>query len=295
MEPVPAGLVLSPSRLPARSGDARPMAATSTYMIRGGVAGRERLRVLSRVVGPITARLLERLDVPPGSRCLDVGCGGGDVTLQLAALTGPAGEVVGIDIDEVKLRIAREEAATAGIGHVEYRNAAVDDLSGDGAFDLVYARFLLSHLPDPGGALRRMVAAARPGGLVAVQDIDDSGAFCHPPSEAYDAFRDLYPRLAALRGADARVGRRLPVLCAEAGLERIGVHIEQPAGFDPDVKLLGALTLENIADSVVEAGLASTAEMGAIVGDLHRFAARPETMLSLPRVFQVWGRVPARG
>jgi SAM-dependent methyltransferase len=269
------------------------MAATSTYIIRGGVAGRERLRVLSRVMGPMTARHLARTGVEPGARCLDVGCGGGDVTLMLAALTGPGGDVVGVDIDDVKLRLARYEAVDAGIENVEYRRAAVDELPTDGAFDLAYARFLLSHLPDPAAALRRMIAAVRPGGVVAVQDIDYSGGFCHPPCAAYDASWELYPRLAMHGGGDPALGRRLPVLFAAAGLEEIGVHIEQPAGFDADTKLLTALTFESIADTAVAAGLAEADELAARVHELHRFAARPDTLLSLPRMVQVWARVPA--
>ena len=267
--------------------------AASVYIIRGGVAGRERLRVLSRVMGPMTERLLERIGVAPGARCLDVGCGGGDVTLALAALAGPEGEAVGIDIDDVKLSLARYEAADAGVENVTYRHAAVDDLPTDGAFDVAYARFLLSHLPDPGAALHRLVAAVRPGGVVAVQDIDYSGGFCHPPSAAYDASWELYPRLAAHGGGDPRLGRRLPVLFAAAGLEQIGVHIEQPAGFDHDLKLLSALTFESIADTAVAAGLVEAGEVQARIHELHRFAARPETLLSLPRMVQVWARVPA--
>src|SRR3954467_8752907 len=130
------------------------MAATSpsVYIIRGGVAGRERLRVLSRVMGPMTARLLERIGVAPGARCLDVGCGGGDVAMALARLVGPDGAVVGVDIDEVKLELARYEAADAGLDNVAYRHAGIDELPSDGAYDVAYARFLLSHLPAPAPA-----------------------------------------------------------------------------------------------------------------------------------------------
>jgi SAM-dependent methyltransferase len=268
------------------------MATTSTYRLRGGVAGRERLRVLSRVMEAMTGGLLERVGVGPGDRCLDVGCGGGDVTLALARRGAPDGAAVGVDIDEVKLQLARDEASDAGVDNVEYRAASVDELPADGGFDLVYARFLLTHLPDPGAALRSMIAAARPGAVVAVEDIDYAVGFCHPPCAAYDAFWDLYPRVAADAGADARIGRRLPVLFAQAGLHGIGVHIEQPAGFDADTKLLSALTLENIADAAVAAGLVEAAEIEARVDELHAFAADPDTLLSLPRIVQVWARVP---
>src|SRR3954468_6004320 len=146
--------------------------ATTTegvYIIRGGVAGRERLRVLSRVMGPMTVALLERAGVAPGARCLDVGCGGGDVALALARMVGPSGAVVGVDIDDIKLQVARHEAADAGLRNVEYHRAGIEELDADGTFDVAYARFLLSHLPDPAAAVRRLADAVRPGGVVAVQ------------------------------------------------------------------------------------------------------------------------------
>jgi ubiquinone/menaquinone biosynthesis C-methylase UbiE len=95
---------------------------TPHYVIRGGMEGRERLRVLARVMAPTTSTLLARVGVEPTARCLDVGCGGGDVTLALARLA-PEGSVVGIDLDETKLGAAREEADAAGVRNVEFRTA----------------------------------------------------------------------------------------------------------------------------------------------------------------------------
>jgi ubiquinone/menaquinone biosynthesis C-methylase UbiE len=67
------------------------------YLIRGGVEGRERLRILARVMRPTTISLFDRVGIKARMACLDVGCGGGDVTLDLACLVGPEGRVVGWD------------------------------------------------------------------------------------------------------------------------------------------------------------------------------------------------------
>lgn len=268
------------------------MAATG-YMIRGGVAGRERLRVLARVMWPGTRDHLARLGIEPGMRCLDVGCGGGDVTLELARLAGPSGAVVGVDLDEVKLDIARDEAEAGGYTNVEYRAGAVEELAQDGSFDVVYARFLLTHLPDPRRALARMAGAARPGAVVAIEDIDWIGGFCHPANEAWDAFWQLYPALAQVRAGDARLGSRLPALLSEAGLVDVDVTITQPAGRDTDVKLLAALTLENIADGIVEAGLRTADEVAALVDELYALTADPQAMVCVPRIVHTRARVPA--
>ena len=72
------------------------------YAIRGGIAGRERLRILARTLYAGTGALFDRLGVGAGLRCLDAGCGGGDVTLELARRVGPRGRVIGVDLDQAK-------------------------------------------------------------------------------------------------------------------------------------------------------------------------------------------------
>ncbi len=64
---------------------------TSEYILRGGVEGRERLRILSRVMRPSS---LQRAGIRPGMACLEIGCGGGDLAFDMARMTGPSGTVV---------------------------------------------------------------------------------------------------------------------------------------------------------------------------------------------------------
>ena len=90
------------------------MSTTTRYIIRGGVEGKKRLEVLSRVMWPTTSGLLARAGMKPGMCLLDLGCGGGDVTLQLASLVGAQGRVVGVDMDGTKLELAAKTAAERG-------------------------------------------------------------------------------------------------------------------------------------------------------------------------------------
>src|SRR5260370_24861179 len=158
-----------PSQSPTQSLD------KSHYVIRGGVAGRERLRILSRVMWPSTLNLLQRAGIRPGMTCLDVGCGGGDVSRELARLVGPTGGVVGIDIDDVKIGIAREEAAALGMPNLEFRVCDLGETEPQAEFDLVYARFVLTHLPDPNAMVGKICQTLRPAGVVVVADIDFRG------------------------------------------------------------------------------------------------------------------------
>ena len=264
--------------------------AASTYVIRGGLEGRERLRILARVMWPTTSALLSRVGVEPAARCLDLGCGGGDVTVELAR-RAPQGFAVGADLDDAKLGLARAEAASAGVRNIEFRIGDVmEPARDDDRFDVVYARFLLTHLPDPSKALANICARLAPGGVLVVEDIDFAGHFCHPYSMAFWRYVDLYTEAVRARGCDPNIGPRLPALLADAGLGKLGMNVVQPAGFSGEVKAISPITLEAIADAVLAAELVTEQELNTIVDELYAFADADGTVLSLPRVVQAWGR-----
>jgi SAM-dependent methyltransferase len=139
-----------------------------------------RLQVLARARRAEKVELVRRAGLRPGMRCLDLGCGGGAVTFELASLAGSAGAVTGMDMDDAPLALARETARECGIANVEFRAANVNDWDEPSGYDFVYCRFLLQHLSRPAGLLRRMWSAVRPGGPIAVEDTDFDGFFCDP-------------------------------------------------------------------------------------------------------------------
>lgn len=265
---------------------------TDHYAIRGGTEGRERLRVLARAMHSTTSALFDRLGIGPGLTCLDVGCGGGDVTLDLARRVAPSGQVLGVDLDETKLHLARQEAEAAGVPNAAYRLLDVRTDDAGEAFDVVYARFLLSHLADPARAIGAFGRHLRPGGLVVVEDVDFSGSFTWPESAAHRRYEQLYCAVVQRRGGNPNLGPQLPVLLAEAGFEGVGMHVVQPAATEGEVKLLGPLTLENIAGAILADGLATREEVDDLVRQLRQFAADPRTVAGAPRIVQAWGRWP---
>ena len=269
------------------------MADSTHYVIRGGLEGRERLRVLARVMRTSSMSLFDRLGLRDGLTCLDVGCGGGDATLELARRVAPRGRVVGVDIDEMKLEIARGEAAEQGVRNVEFRLSDVRDGSALGTFDVVYARFLLTHLSDPASVVTAFYTHLRPGGRIGLEDIDFSGYFTYPESKAFRRYHELYCLTVAQRGGDPNIGPRLPELLKQGGFEDVGVAIAQPVGTEGEAKLINPLTMENIASAVLADGLASQPEIDQVVKELYEFATNPNTVAGMPRVVQAWGRRPA--
>jgi SAM-dependent methyltransferase len=266
-----------------------------TYVIRGGLEGRERLRVLARVLAPTTDALFDRVGIAADARCLDVGCGGGDVTVVLAARASQ-GTVVGTDLDTAQLDLARGEAEAAGLVNVEYRVADVmaPPRSEDvGAYDVIHVRFLLTHLPDPAAAIANFTAQLAPGGVLIAEDIDFSGHFCDPDVPSFWRFVDWYTRAVQARGCDPNIGARLPGLLRRSGLTHVELHVIQPAGYSVELKILQAITLERIADAVLAAGIVGLAEFEATVDDLYAAARADDVLLSLPRIVQTWGRSTA--
>ncbi len=167
------------------------------------------------------AYLLPALE--PGLRLLDVGCGPGTVTIDLAGRVAP-GEVVGIDASSAVVEIARKAAADAGALNVTFDVADAYELPfADDSFDVVHAHQVLQHLTDPVAALREMRRVTRPGGIVAVRDADYSGMTWYPPSEGLDEWSALYHEVTQANGAEADAGRRLLEWVRAAGFEPSGI------------------------------------------------------------------------
>jgi ubiquinone/menaquinone biosynthesis C-methylase UbiE len=260
------------------------------YAIRGGRPGYDRLKLLAQDRWPATAALLERLGIEPGMRCIDVGCGGGEVSFEIARLVGSDGHVTGIDMDEVKLALGRAAAADRGIANVELRAADVNHWSEEAGYDLVYCRFLLQHLSRPIDLLARMWSAVRPGGVIAVEDTDFDGLFCDPPNEGFDFYWRTIRLLVRKRGGDSTLGRKLHRYFLKAGIQDPSWRMVQDVAYEGVGKVLALSTLEAIADAALAERLATVNEMREAVTSLAAFIEDPTTMVASPRIFQVWRR-----
>lgn len=260
--------------------------ALKSYPIKGGALGRNRLSVIARVLEPTTDELFKRAGVRKGMQAIDVGCGGGDVTFTLAQLVGPKGHVTGFDLDEEKLVLARAEAAEQGVANVIFEVGDVRAPWPVKNVDLVYARFILTHLADPQALLRQAMEVLKPGGLFVVEDIDISGRFTYPECAAFDTAAELYMALSRRRGGDPVIGRRLGLLLEEAGFDDVGTTVVQPFARQGGPKEIAILTFAAVAEGLVAEGFASADEVAWISRELEAFNQRPDTIVSLPRIFR---------
>lgn len=264
--------------------------ALKTYPIKGGEVGRARLAVLAGVLAPTTEQHLDRAGSLAGLKVVDVGCGGGDVTFALAHRVGPKGQVIGIDLDEEKLGWARAEVQAQGVSHIRFETCDVTQAWPVAGADLVYARFILTHLRDPGALLARAMETLKPGAMILVEDIDIAGRFSYPENAAVSGAADLYIALSQKRGGDPLIGRRLDLLLEKAGFHDVQTTVVQPFSRKGGAKDVAALTFAAIGDGLKTEGLASAEDVARIAREIDDFNDRPDTVVSMPRIFQAWGR-----
>jgi ubiquinone/menaquinone biosynthesis C-methylase UbiE len=262
-----------------------------TYVIAGGRAGRARLGVIARALAETTDALLDRVGSISGGFCVDAACGGGDVSFQIAERVGPQGHVFGFDLDETKLAIARTEAKARGLYNATFRAADVLAPWPVRNARLVYARFILTHLADPGALLARAMQALGPGGVMVAEDIDIDGRFCDPPCPALERANELYKAVVRRNGGDPLIGRKLVRLFEAAGFRGVQATLVQPFGRDGDAKETARLTFSHTAPAMVAAGLATSREVEGLQCEIDAFTARPDSVISMPRIFQVWARL----
>jgi SAM-dependent methyltransferase len=153
----------------------------------------------------------------PGQRVLDVGCGPGTITADLAALVGP-GRVTALDQADQVLAQARQAAAARGVDNVDFTTGDVHALDfDDDEFDVVHAHQVLQHVRDPVLALREMRRVCRPGGTVAARDSDYAAFTWYPGDPDLDAWLALYREVARRNGGEPDAGRRLLAWARQAG------------------------------------------------------------------------------
>ncbi|MEY9485054.1 SAM-dependent methyltransferase [Streptomyces calvus] len=153
----------------------------------------------------------------PHMRILDIGCGPGTITADLAGLV-PEGHVTGVDREPGILRRARAVAGERGLTNTDFKVGDVHALDfPDDTFCVVHAHQVLQHVGDPVRALREMLRVTRPGGYVAVRDSDYAAMTWYPLSPGLDRWLDLYRRVARANGGEPDAGRRLKSWALAAG------------------------------------------------------------------------------
>ena len=252
---------------------------------------RERLLALEALFDDESARHLAGVGVGEGWHCLEVGCGAGGIARWLAERVGPTGRVVATDLDT---RFVEGH----GRDNLEVRRHDIlTDPVEEGVFDLAHARAVIEHLPDHRGALRRLVAALRPGGWAVIEDTHFGGpmaaalgCYTHPAEHGplqgrlYGAVDTLF----AAVGADGSFGPQLPGELKAVGLERVGGVVHAPLVNGGSENWVRG-SLEQLGPRLVDARLVTSDEIDRSLAML----ADGSSHYAPPLMVTAWGRRPA--
>ncbi len=272
------------------------MTESDIYLLERSAREAERLRRQVEELAGEARWLLDQLQIRPGARALELGCGPYGVLDLLAERVGASGTVVGLDRNESFVASAREHAAAL--------HASVEVMQGDAratnlpreSFDVVFCRLLLVNVPRPEQIVQEMVSLLRPGGVLASHEADYLSHGCDPPSPAWDRLFELFLAYSRAQGVDLFVGRKLHRMLREAGLIEVQVnpviHVYPPGHHRRSI-LLDFVT--NVRENLVRGGFASVDELNELTRDLQRHLDDPHTQVVSHLFFQVWGRKPTTG
>ena len=207
-----------------------------------------------------------------GAAVLDVGCGPGTITADLATIVTPA-RVTAMEVTAEALDLARAEIARRGLTNVDFAVGDVHALDfADDTFDVVHAHQVLQHVGDPVAALREMRRVTRPGGVIAVRDSDYAAFAWYPRLPELDEWLALYDRVARGNGGEPDAGRHLLAWAHAAGLTEVTASSSTWCFATPDDRQWwGGMW----ADRILESAMAGTAVRteAATRADLERISA----------------------
>ncbi|MGK5111549.1 MULTISPECIES: methyltransferase domain-containing protein [unclassified Geodermatophilus] len=222
----------------------------------------------------------------PGLDLLDVGCGPGTITVDLAARVAP-GRVLGLDVAPAPLDEARAAAERAGVP-VEFAVGDVYALeAADDSYDVVHAHQVLQHLTEPVAALREMARVCRPGGLVAVRDVDYGVVSWFPADDGLDRWLELYRQVHRRNGSEPDAGRRLLSWAHAAGLRDVTATTSSWCFATPaerewwGASWAGRATASSFAEQAVSYGLATPGGLEELAAAWRRWAAADDGWLGM--------------
>lgn len=217
-----------------------------------------------------------------GQTLLDVGCGPGTITLDLARAIAP-GRVVGVDRVEEPLAKARATAAERDVPSATFAVGDVYALDWpDRTFDVVHAHQLLQHLSDPVAALAEMRRVCRTGGLVAARDSDYAAMVWHPSDVRLNHWLRLYTETARGNAGEPNAGRRLRAWALDAGFAEVTSTASTWCFATAEERHWWAslwaerITMSPVAQQALERGLATRDDLDEIARGWGEWAERPD-------------------
>jgi ubiquinone/menaquinone biosynthesis C-methylase UbiE len=187
----------------------------------------QRLRRKSSILQEVIDRpAWEQMGLNAEMTVLDVGCGTGLLSCELAKTIAPA-SVIGIDSSTELLEIAQKHKAEQAVDNLSFALGNIYELDfPDDYFDAVYMRFVMQHLRDPQKALESILRVLKPSGKICIVDVDDGWFSMFPEPESFREFQRQVAFIQQTEGGDPFVGRKLSVYLKQAGFGDVRTKIQ---------------------------------------------------------------------
>lgn len=269
-----------------------------SYMFEDRELEDDRLVAQSKVLDPLTERLLGYAGIGPGMRVLDLGSGAGNVSLIAADLVGPNGSVLGVERDGEAVKLARARAGKAGRGNVEFLEGDVRFLDGvPGGFDAVVGRLIFMHITDPAAVIRRATELVRPGGVVCFHEADMSYRWAVPETPLWRQVRQWVLAAVDAAEADGGMGLALFRVFRAAGLPGPELTLEAPVGGGEYAPAFGwTNVLRGLLPLLEHAGIATKVEVDpdTLTARLLADVVKSDGIVIGPVMVGAWTTVPER-
>jgi SAM-dependent methyltransferase len=262
-----------------------------SYLLSGGAAELERLRLQARVWEPAAERMLDQIPVKKGWSCADLGCGAMGILGPLSTRVGPSGKVVGLDLDDKQLVGARAYVKETNLSNVEIlARDAYNTQIPDDSFDLTHARFVFAPVGRDDELIREMLRITKPGGVIAVQEPDASSWSCFPRNNSWDSLRTAIEATFSRGGGDFNAGRKTFGLLKRAGLENVQVRAAVLALQDnhPYMRLPIQFAV-SLRKRILDANLMGEKDLDEHIKECERVVQDPTVFAVTFMLVQVWG------
>jgi ubiquinone/menaquinone biosynthesis C-methylase UbiE len=222
----------------------------------------------------------------PGLDLLDVGCGPGTLTVDLARRVAP-GRTLAIDVAEAPLAEAREHARTQGVEVTVEVGDVYALAADDGSFDVVHAHQVLQHVANPVLALSEMKRVAKPGGRVAARDSDYAAFAWYPLLPQLDDWLRLYRSAARANGGEPDAGRRLASWARAAGFHDVEATSSTWCFATADDRAwwgtlwADRMTESAIARQIIDSALATPKQLAIIAAGWREWADHDDAWFSV--------------
>lgn len=179
-----------------------------------------RLEFQNGVWKKVTDDFIARCGVTNGMKCLDVGAGPGFVSMDLLNIIGAEGELTALEPSELYLNHFKDYCKEKSLTNVKFINSTVEESElPENYFDFIFARWVISFVPDPELFLSKIYKALKPGGIIALQDYNYEGITRYPQTDTFKDVPDAVRKYWLKGGGDPYIALRIPELFKKTGLK----------------------------------------------------------------------------